>query len=41
VTLELWDDVFHVWQAYADLLPEARDAVAQIGTYIDRHLGAP
>lgn len=41
VTVELWDDVFHVWQAYADLLPEARDAIAQIGTYLDRHLGAP
>ncbi len=40
VTLELWDDVFHVWQAYADLLPEARDAVAQIGTYIDQRLTA-
>ena len=23
VTLEMWDDVFHVWQAFADLLPEA------------------
>ena len=41
VTLDLWDDVFHVWQAYADLLPEARDAIAQIGTYVDQHLGAP
>ena len=40
VTLELWDDVFHVWQAYADLLPEARDAIAQIGAYIDQRLPA-
>ena len=39
VTLELWDDVFHVWQAFADLLPEARDAIARIGAYVDQRLG--
>ena len=38
VTLEIWDDVFHVWQAFADLLPEARDAIAHIGTYVDQRL---
>jgi monoterpene epsilon-lactone hydrolase len=41
VTLERWDDVFHVWHAFADLLPEARDAIAAIGTYVDRRLGGP
>ena len=39
VTLELWDDVFHVWHAFADLLPEARDAIARIGAYVDQRLG--
>ena len=39
MTLEIWDDVFHVWQAFADLLPEARDAIAQIGAYVDQRLG--
>ena len=39
VTLELWDDVFHVWHAFADLLPEAREAIAAIGAYLDRRLG--
>jgi len=38
VTLETWDDVFHVWQAFADLLPEARDAIAHIGTFVDQRL---
>lgn len=38
VTLEVWDDVFHVWQGFADLLPEARAAIAQIGTYVDHQL---
>ena len=41
VTLERWDDVFHVWHAFADLLPEARDAIAAIGAYLDRRLGGP
>jgi acetyl esterase/lipase len=43
VTLEIWDDVFHVWHAFADLLPEAREAIARIGAYIDDRLpvGAP
>jgi epsilon-lactone hydrolase len=41
VTLEIWDDVFHVWHSFADLLPEARDAIAQIGMYADQRLGAP
>ena len=36
VTLEVWDDVFHVWHAFADLLPEARDAIARIGAYVDQ-----
>jgi acetyl esterase/lipase len=40
VTVDLWDDVFHVWQAYADLLPEAREAMARIGTYIGQRLSA-
>jgi acetyl esterase/lipase len=39
VTLEVWDDVFHVWHSFADLLPEARDAVARIGAYVDQRLG--
>ena len=40
VTLEVWEDVFHVWHAFADLLPEARDAITRIGTYVDERLSA-
>lgn len=39
VTLEEWDDVFHVWHSFADLLPEARDAFAAIAAHVDRTLG--
>lgn len=39
VTLEIAPDGFHVWHSFADLLPEARDAIAQIASYIDSRLG--
>jgi epsilon-lactone hydrolase len=40
VTLEVWDDVFHVWHSFADLLPEGRDAIAGVGAHVDRMLSA-
>jgi acetyl esterase/lipase len=40
VTLEVWDDVFHVWHSFADILPEAREAIERIGEHVDRHLGS-
>ena len=41
VTLEIWDDMIHVWHSFADLLPEGRKAVARIGSYIDERLESP
>jgi acetyl esterase/lipase len=41
VTLDIWDDMIHVWQAFADFLPEAREAIARIGAYVDERLSAP
>lgn len=38
VTLEIWDDMIHVWHSFADLLPEGREAVARVGSYVDEHL---
>lgn len=34
VTLEPWDDMIHVWQAFSFILPEARQAIARIGEYL-------
>ena len=34
VVLEQWDDMIHVWQAFAPLLPEANQAIARIGEYV-------
>jgi acetyl esterase/lipase len=31
VTLDIWDEMPHVFQAFAGLLPEADEAIAQIG----------
>jgi epsilon-lactone hydrolase len=39
VTLEVWDDVFHVWHSFADLLPEAREAITKVGAHVDQMLG--
>lgn len=40
VTLEVSDDGFHVWHSFADMLPEARDAIDRIAAYLDQKLGA-
>lgn len=36
VTLQLWDDQVHVWQAYS-IIPEAREAISRIGEFIRKH----
>jgi monoterpene epsilon-lactone hydrolase len=32
--VDVWPGVYHVWQLSADLLPEARDAIAKIVTFV-------
>ena len=39
VDLEVWDDMIHVWHAFAPLLPEADEAIARIGTWARGRLG--
>jgi len=41
VTLEVWDDMIHVWQAFAAMLPEGQQAIDRIGQFIREHIGAP
>ncbi|WP_187293552.1 alpha/beta hydrolase, partial [Komagataeibacter europaeus] len=38
VRLQKWPRVFHVWQAWSPLLPQAREAVASAGEFIKRQL---
>lgn len=39
-TLQIWNNAIHVFQAGADVLPDARAAVAEIGTFIRRVIGS-
>jgi monoterpene epsilon-lactone hydrolase len=34
VELEVWDDMPHVWQHFAPMLPEAQQAIARIGEFV-------
>lgn len=38
-TLEVWDGMWHDWQAYAGYVPEAQQAINRAGAFIDQHLG--
>jgi acetyl esterase/lipase len=41
VTLEIWDEMPHVWHAFAGLLPEADMAVGHIGAWLREHGPSP
>jgi len=38
VTLDAWPEMVHVWQLFAPMAPEGRDAIAAIGRFIRRHV---
>jgi acetyl esterase/lipase len=38
VELEVWDDMIHVWHAFADLLPEGVQAIEGIATFLEKRL---
>ena len=37
VAYEPWDDMFHVWQFCASLLPEGQEAIDRIGEFVRKH----
>jgi epsilon-lactone hydrolase len=37
VELEIWEDMVHVWQIYAKLLPAGQEAIDKIGRFIFAH----
>lgn len=37
-TLEVWDEMIHVWHYFHPLLAEGRDALARIGAFVRAHL---
>jgi len=40
VSLEIWDDMPHVFPAFAGLLPEADQAIGRVGTWLDQRYPA-
>jgi monoterpene epsilon-lactone hydrolase len=38
--LEVWPEMIHVWQNFAAILPEARQAIDGIGSFVREHLEA-
>jgi acetyl esterase/lipase len=39
VTLEVWDEMIHVWQYFYPMLREGRDAIARIGDFARTVIG--
>jgi acetyl esterase/lipase len=37
-TLEIWQDMIHVWQAFSPILAEGRDAINRIGEFYKAHI---
>lgn len=37
VTLEVWDDMIHVFQAFFPILPEGQQAVDRVGEFLSKH----
>jgi len=36
--IEVWDAIWHVWHAWAEVLPEGKQAIERIGTFIRQQL---
>ncbi len=41
VTLQVWPDMMHVWQAFARYVPEGRAALAHVAAFVQGHLPPP
>ena len=33
-TLEIWEDMIHVWHAFHPMLPEGRDGIQRVGEFL-------
>ncbi len=38
ITLDVWEDMFHVWQFFWPIMPEAKKAIKGISSYINEHV---
>ncbi len=39
VELQVWPEMVHEWQQFADIVPESKRALADIGAFVRRHTG--
>ena len=39
-TLEIWDDMIHVWHAFHPMLPEGKQAIVRVGEFLRGHWAA-
>lgn len=39
VELQVWPEMVHEWQQFADIVPESKRAIADIGAFVRRHTG--
>ncbi len=39
-TLEIWDDMIHVWHAFHPMLPEGKQGIARVGTFLQEKWAA-
>lgn len=39
-TLEIWDDMIHVWHAFHPMLPEGKQAIVRVGEFMRGHWAA-
>ncbi|CQR74922.1 Monoterpene epsilon-lactone hydrolase [Sporomusa ovata DSM 2662] len=39
VTLKVWDNMWHVFHAFAAIVPEAQQAINTIGKFVQKHVG--
>jgi monoterpene epsilon-lactone hydrolase len=37
VDLQIWDDMFHAWQLYPDLIPQGQQAIQAIARFVQAH----
>lgn len=40
ITLEVWDEMIHVWHAFHPMLPEGKDGIRRVGEWLNERWGA-
>ena len=38
ITFKIWEDMVHVWQAFASILPEGQESIEEAGAFIRKKL---